>query len=264
MDTTINERIEAAARMLTEARQGVTRLADLGEATPETNDEANRMADRHAALLGLDVAGWKIGCTSQEAMDILGSPGPFAGRVFANTIYRDGVADQDAMVDPVAECEFAFILGADISPRDEEYTVTDVKAATEAVAPAVELVAPRFTDMKTVGYRTLIADSGANGGAVLGTPIEISALPDLASVEVRCVVDEEEAGRGFGSAILGDPWLALTWLANHLSGRGLTISAGQFVLSGTCTGIAPVGAGSSVLADYGPLGEVSFVRRSMR
>ena len=59
---------------------------------------------------------------------------------------------------------------------------------------------------------------------------------------------------GRGANALGDPRLALTWLANELSGLGITLAAGQVVTTGTCVVPMPVGPGVEVVADLGILG----------
>ncbi len=62
---------------------------------------------------------------------------------------------------------------------------------------------------------------------------------------------------GVGANVLGDPRIALAWLANALSGLGLTLRAGQVVTTGTCLAPLPVEAGDEVAADVGALGRVT-------
>lgn len=254
------ELIAATARKLTTARLAVELIESLGDGEPTNAESANAIADEHASQLGWSTVGWKIGCTSNEAMQILNSPGPFAGRVFDGTVYGSNVLDEHAMHSPAIECEFAFLLGQDLLPNSARYTVDDVRAATTAVAPALELVAPRFTDFAGVGYLNLIADSGANGGVVLGDPVPIDDCPDLQNVIVELDMDGTTVKTGASDAILGNPWQALVWLANHLSGRGIGLHAGEFVMSGTCTGIDPLQPGSVATGRYSGLGSVEIRR----
>ena len=259
-DTAGTPQIIAAAQLLTAARRSAQPLVDLAHLAPSDETHAYRIADRHAEQFGEDLVGWKVGCTSEEAMRILDAPGPFAGRIFDGTVFKTGVVDDSVIPNPMLECEFAFMIGSDLVPRAEPYSVEDVRAATDAVSPAIELVGPRFQEMTSVHYLSLVADSGANAGAVLGDPVPVADVPDLDSLRVRCEVDGEERGTGTGADILGDPWNALAWLVNNLSSRELTLHAGQFVLSGTCTGITPLPPGSSARADHGDLGEVRVSR----
>ena len=68
------------------------------------------------------------------------------------------------------------------------------------------------------------------------------------------------AGEGTGANVLGDPRVALTWLANALSRFGTPLSAGEVVTTGTCVVPVTVQPGETVVADFGPFGrvEVSF------
>lgn len=254
------EQIDDAAAQLAEARRSVTPLDSLGPLTPTDAATAEAISDAHAAALGWDVIGWKVGCTSELAMRILGSPGPFAGRIFDGTSHGSRQLAADAMIRPQVECEFAFILGADLPPSDTPRTVDEVRTATAGVAPAIELVDTRFSDFTGIGYLSLVADHGANGGVVIGDPIPTADLPELRDVEVTCTVDGVDTATGPGSAILDDPWNALVWLADHLGGRGIALRAGELVMSGTCTGIADLPVGSTATARHGGMGEVSVTR----
>ena len=55
---------------------------------------------------------------------------------------------------------------------------------------------------------------------------------------------------------LGDPRIALAWLANELSGIGTTLKAGEIVTTGTCITPAAIGPGDSLVAEFPGLGRV--------
>ena len=57
--------------------------------------------------------------------------------------------------------------------------------------------------------------------------------------------------------MLGDPRIALTWLANELSQLGVTLRSGQIVTTGTCHPPLPIQSGDVFEADFGPIGRVS-------
>jgi len=258
------QRATAAAELLTAARLAGERLESLGEHAPLSVSDAHLIADIHAEQMSRATVGWKVSATSTYAMQVLNSPGPFACRVFDGAVHQTGATQLPGAVSPGVESEFAFFIGVDLPARRERYSVADVRSATEAVAPAIELVDARFNDMLAVGYLSLIADSGANGGVILGEKVPVEGLTELKDVAVRCQIDDEIVSTGSGSDILGDPWLALEWLANHLAARGLGLRAGQFVMSGTCTAIFPLNVGSSVRATYDGLGEVTAAHHGSR
>jgi len=66
---------------------------------------------------------------------------------------------------------------------------------------------------------------------------------------------------GRGGNVLGDPRLALTWIANELSLIGDGLRSGDTITTGTCIAPAPVAVGERCVADFGEFGKVeaSFV-----
>jgi 2-keto-4-pentenoate hydratase len=56
---------------------------------------------------------------------------------------------------------------------------------------------------------------------------------------------------------LGDPRLALTWLANELISHGMHLKQGDTVITGTCVVPVPVSDGDDMLADFGDLGQIA-------
>ena len=67
----------------------------------------------------------------------------------------------------------------------------------------------------------------------------------------------EIAETGVSAAVLGHPATAVAWLANTLHPFGVTLDAGRVILPGSCTRAVPVTTGDVVLAEFGPLGDVS-------
>ena len=60
-----------------------------------------------------------------------------------------------------------------------------------------------------------------------------------------------------GKNVLGDPRLALTWLANELRQLGVTLKAEQIVTTGTCHPPLPIQSGDFCAVDFGSIGKVS-------
>ena len=261
MSSSLSEtQIGRAAELLTSARLSISQIESLGDLAPPDLSAAHRIADAHADLLGWSPIGWKVGATSTVAMQMLSCAEPFAGRIFDGTVYGSQILHPDAMIDPFLETEFAFLLAKDLPPRDSLYSLDELKDATHGVMPAFELVTSRFTDWTSVGYLNLIADSGLNGGVVLGHPVSTDELPNLAEVDVSLTIDGAEIATGSGAHILGDPWRSLEWLANHLSARQIGLRTGEFVMSGTCSGITPFPIDSTAVATFSGLGQVAISR----
>ena len=57
--------------------------------------------------------------------------------------------------------------------------------------------------------------------------------------------------------VLGTPLNSLVWIANHLGARGLTLRAGDVVMTGSVSKVLQAKAGDTVRATYTRLGSVS-------
>ncbi len=221
---------------------------------------------RAVGVSGAARVGWKIGSTSAEARRALGTDRPGAGALLAPFCFESGAeVPLFAAHDPAVEGEFVFVMGEGLAPRTAPFEREEVLRAVMGVAGGVELVGSRFEGgLAGLGREAVTADFGANIAFVAG-PVEHDwrAL-DLPEAEVALSVDGERRAQGRGREALGDPALALLWLANHLRERGDGLRAGDRVTTGTCTGLARIAPGARVMADFGPLGRVAFAAAPAR
>ncbi|PJG53908.1 hydratase [Bradyrhizobium forestalis] len=202
--------------------------------------------------------GWKIAATSEAGQKHINVAGPMAGRIMNDTVIADGgTASMKGNEMRVGEPEFAFRMGRDLPPRATPYTVEEVLAAVGTLHPAIEIPDSRFVDFAGAGEAQLIADNACAHLFVLGaaTSADWRAI-DL--VEERPQVTlRGERYIGHGKNVLGDPRIALAWLANELRGLGITLRAGEVVTTGTCHPPLAIQAGDHLAADFGVLGKVS-------
>lgn len=257
------EETHAAAALLVAARRDRQPVRGLPEGLrPSGMDDALAIQEACTAGRGMATAGWKIGCTAPESMVLLGTDGPFPGRVFAPCLFDSPVA-LSARDYPMMgiEVEFAFRLGRDLPPRTAPYSAEDVGAAADALYPAIEVVSCALDGWLDHGVETIVADNGAHGALVLGAPVPDWRRRDLVAHEVSLAFDGAPIASGRGAAVLGHPLTALAWLANHLSARGLTLTAGEVVTTGTMTNFNPASPNAEVLADFGDMGQVRLVFR---
>ena len=185
---------------------------------------------------GERVVGKKIGVTSKAVQDMLGVHQPDFG-FLTDRMHVFGAIDVDAhrLIQPRAEAEIAFILRESLSGPG--VTAADVIAATEAIIPCFEIVDSRIDDWK-IGIVDTVADNASCGVFILGEeridPRSVS-LPDL---HVRVTKNGEPLSEGLGSAVQGDPAQAVAWLANTLGAYGVTLDAGDIILSGSLVPLA--------------------------
>lgn len=252
---------QAASDLLWESWHSAARIDALPEALrPATRAEGYAIQARLEARSARPLFGWKIAATSRAGQAHIGVDGPLAGRILAEMVVPEGAAvplSDNAM--RVAEPEFVFRLGRDLPPRPEDYTQAEVMAAVAALHLGIEVPDSRFADFAAAGGPQLIADDACAHRFALGpeAPEGWRDL-DLAAHRVRCTVAPRYEREGIGANVLGDPRIALTWLANELSRHGVALRAGQHVTTGTCAVPLEIRPGDAVTVDFGRLGSMGL------
>lgn len=222
-----------------------------------------------AALIevsGRSLVGWKIAATSEAGQRHIAVSGPMAGRLLSGQVV-DAPATLSLVGNRmrVAEAEFAFRMASTLMPREQPFTLEEVLDAVGALHPAIEVPDSRYLDFARAGEAQLIADNACAGQFVLGAPttaawrgIDLPAHEVKGSVARGGVLVLERTGRG--ANVLGDPRVALAWLANDLRSRGIALAAGEVVTTGTCLQPLEVAPGDQVDVDFGVFGSlgVSF------
>jgi 2-keto-4-pentenoate hydratase len=210
------------------------------------------------ALTSATMFGWKIAATSEAGQQHINVSGPLAGRIFSDKVIADGgTASMKGNEMRVGEPEFAFRMGRDLAPRATPFDVSEVLAAVDTLHPAIEIPDSRFADFVGAGEAQLIADNACAHLFVLGMSTGANWREmDLVEARPRITL-RGSLHTGHGRNVLGDPRVALTWLANELRGLGLTLRAGQVVTTGTCHPPLPIQSGDHLAADFGALGKVS-------
>lgn len=253
-----------AARIILKHWRAGTRIAALPDhLTPTSDAEGHAIQAALTSLSGAEPVGWKIAATSAAGQAHIGVPGPLPGRLLADHCHAEGATlpfGGNAM--RVIEAEFAFVIGRTLSPRPTPYSQDDVMAAVDRLHLGLEIPDSRFEDFATMGGPALIADNACAHDFVLG-PIAGASWRDLdlathpVTLTVTGADNRVERHDGIGANVLGDPRIALTWLANALSRIGVPLEGGQIVTTGTCIVPAPIKPGDRIEADFGPLGRVT-------
>ncbi|MGY8709947.1 hydratase [Bradyrhizobium sp. 18BD] len=202
--------------------------------------------------------GWKIAATSEAGQKHINVAGPLAGRIMSDTVIADGgTASMKGNEMRVGEPEFAFRMGRDLPPRAAPYSVDEVLAAVESLHPAIEIPDSRFGDFASAGEAQLIADNACAHLFVLGAATNANwRAMDLVEERPQITLRGQHY-TGHGKNVLGDPRVALAWLANELRGLGITLRAGEVATTGTCHPPLPIQAGDHFAVDFGVLGKAS-------
>jgi 2-keto-4-pentenoate hydratase len=251
--------IVAASRTLRDHWRAGTKLGSL-EASLRPRDRAEGYAIQAAIerSAGPPLFGWKIAATSEAGQRHINVDGPMAGRILSETVIADGGAASMAGNEMrVGEPELAFRMASELPPRPSPYAVPEVLEAVATLHPAIEIPDSRFSDFVSAGAAQIIADNACAHLFVLGpaTTSNWRALDLAAHKPVIALRGDQFIGQGRN--VLGDPRIALTWLANELRQLGLTLRAGEVVTTGTCHPPLPIQSGDVLEADFGVIGRVS-------
>jgi 2-keto-4-pentenoate hydratase len=222
-----------------------------------TAADAYAIQEEYATLRrseGATLVGRKIGCTSKAVQDLFGIDQPDYGQIFdAMLVANGGEIARDSLIEPMAEPEIAFVLRDGL--RGPGVSIADVLAATESVAPCIEVIDSRIAGWE-IQFVDTVADNGSSARAVIGDPSPLDGLA-LDELEVDFRQNGETIARATGDAVLGHPAAAVAWLANALAPFGRSLEPAQTVLSGSITTAVRAVAGDLFEASFEELGSVS-------
>lgn len=225
---------------------------------PQSREEGYKIAEHLSVLRGERVTGWKIAATSKAGQAHINVDGPLAGRLYESRVLPAGARiSLGANTMKVIEVEFAFRFGYELPCNTRRYTISEVMASVASLHLSIEVPDSRYADFTKIGAPGLIADTACADWLVLGHAIETNWRNlDLAGFSVAGILNGKEVACGTGSAALGDPRSALTWLVNELCEYADGVKIGAIVTTGTCIVPVPINPGDHFVADYGILGRI--------
>ena len=198
---------------------------------------------------GERIIGYKIGCTSRAIQQQLGVDEPIYGRIFDTGRVASGARLSHANYANLAvEGELAVQMASDLTgaslPDDE------CRDAIGAVFPVIELHDYVLCSPQTCGQE-LIATNGMHAGFVV--PAQPSGRPTLHVTGVTLHINHERRAHTDAPWTMGDPMTSLRWLAARLGERGLRLSRGQTILTGSPLPLCAVTPGTLIAVEAPPL-----------
>jgi 2-keto-4-pentenoate hydratase len=251
--------LQGAADALWQADQSKEPIAPLTETWPDIDVvdayeiQLANIARRLEA--GALVRGHKVGLSAKAMQEMLGVHEPDYGHLLDDMFcYEHDVVSMSRFCRPRAEIEVAFVLGRPLVGPG--VTVADVVRATDYVLPSIEIVDSRVRDWK-IKIQDTIADNASSAALVLGA--RPTRLHDVDPALIGAVLRKngEIVETGCSGAVLGNPVIAVAWLANKLAQFDVSLEPGHVIMPGSCTRMVPVAAGDVVRADFDGLGHVS-------
>jgi len=218
--------------------------------TPGEGYDAAAALHRYRVANGWTPLGRKIGFTNRTIWPRYGVYEPIWGTVYDRTLTRatadHAVVPLEGLVNPRIEPEICFALKS--APRDASQAA--LLEAIDWVAHSIEIVQSRFA-----GWKFKLADctaaNGLHGHLVVGSPVPLRRLPQLAAalpaLEVELLKEGVPVDRGVGANVLDSPLLALGHLVGVLAGRSdvAALAPGEIISTGTITDAHPVRAGET-------------------
>ena len=182
---------------------------------------------------GEKITGLKMGLTSEGKRKQMNLDSPLYG-VLTNKmeIQNAGTFYLKGSIHPKIEPEIAFYINKDLKGK---ITREDVLAATEYIAPALEILDSRYIGFKYFSMEDVIADNSSSSHFIIGPKFTDFKSLDLLNLNMKMKINGEIKAEGISSDISNDPVISVIQLAELLSLRNQFIPANTIVLAGAAT-----------------------------
>ncbi len=251
---------EAIANLLWEARKTGIPCPPITETYPhlsiqESYSISEINAKKRSAEPNVRFVGKKIGLTSLAVQKQLGVDQPDFGYLSSDMkMHSGGRLPSQALIQGRVEGEVAFILHKSLCGPG--VTKEDVEKSTAYVLPCIEIIDSRIENWN-IKIQDTIADNASSAFFVLGEEKKSLDTINLLEEKMDLYKNKTLSSTGIGSNCLGDPAQAVAWLANCMGSLGVTLEAGDIILSGAYGPVVPVVHGDYCEIIFSSLGSVS-------
>lgn len=241
-----------AAQELLGRRKAGTKAPRLEESIrPNSIDDALNIQAEMAKIE--TVSGWK--CLLPPAEEKI-----IAAPIF--NVQEGSVAElfEDKGVARV-EPEIGFVLAKDLPAKEGDYSEAEIIDAIGSAHMALELMQSRYADDAGQSFHESLADCMINQGLFIGPEIDKAAAIATSAIKISVTQGDEvrelDGKHPNERAIDG-----LIWLVNYMGKRGVGLSAGAAIITGSFKGIVNMEFDVETKIAYEGLGEyqVTFKR----
>lgn len=249
----MTNKIERAASKLLSRRAPGTKAPRLdSEIRPTSLTEALAIQEKVIELNEYQVSGWK--CLQPLAVDKY-----IVGPIFDNEVMSGEqcvlFADNDkARIEP----EIAFILSADLPARNTNYTDAEIDAVIGSCHMALELIQSRYADDSGAEFYDNLADCLFNQGLFIGPEIDKEKAYTASEFEVSIVqgaTNQTFAGK-HPNIIPPKP---IYWLVNYITKKGVTLKAGEALITGSYCGVVDLDFDVPTAIRYEGIGQFDVI-----
>ncbi|MEH7107068.1 2-keto-4-pentenoate hydratase [Bacillus sp. JJ1764] len=201
--------------------------------------------------------GRKLGLTSKAKQVMMGVHEPSYGVLLESMqLFEGDPISISSFIHAKLEPELAFIFGKEL--KGPHVTVADVLAATEYIAPALEIIDSRFQGFSFT-LPDAVADNSSSSRFIIGERFYSPEQFDLRLMGMVFKKNGEVVATGAGAAVMGHPARAIAWMVNKLFKEGQSVQPGEVVLSGSLSGAVTIAEGDHFSACFDRIGTVEAV-----
>lgn len=205
---------------------------------------------------GAKIVGLKLGLTSRAKQQMMGIHEAIYGYVTDEMLALEWEPlEYNKLIHAKAEPELAFFMGEDL--QGTNVTIEEVLAATQYVAPAIEIIDSRYRNFQFT-LADVIADNCSAARFVVGSKWVSPKALDLGNLGMVLSKNGKVAQVGASAAVLGHPGASVAWAVNKLGEVGKGVKKGEIILSGAISEAISFQPGDTVQAQFAEVGSVSF------
>jgi len=261
MTTVATDKAEWALTELNRASVQNVEIESLGDTWPELDEKTayaiqKRLVVGHVKDEATRISGLKLGLTSVAKQKQMSVGEPIYGLLLASRMINEGEPLEVAsLIHPKAEPEIAIVTNRAL--QGPGVTADQARAAIESASCAMEIIDSRYKNFRFT-LTDVIADNTSAARHTISTfRVPVKGL-DLRTLGVVFEKNGEVVSTAAGAAILGDPAVALAWLANKLAEHGESLPAGTVVMTGALTDAISIAPGDVVRVTIAQLGTLSL------
>lgn len=205
-------------------------------------------------MAGAKRVGAKIGLTSEVVQKQMGVSQPDYGVLLDIMEYDENrPVPSTALIQPKVEAEIAFVLRRSLTGYETE--LGEIADAIEFALPAVEIVDSRIYNWD-ISITDTIADNASAAAFVTGKAQVALSDIDLVNCVMTMKRNGEIVSEGRGENCLGNPLIAVQWLAKTMAEQGTPLQQGEIILSGALGPMAEVSPGDTIDINISGVGSV--------
>ena len=203
---------------------------------------------------GEQLAGWKVGLTSERARRAVGADVRPFGYLLASHVFASGAEIPASSIRrPSIEVEFLFTITRPL--RGAAVTSAEARAASDHVAAGFELNERRAGSVRP-DLVAMATDRMTQWGVVEGTGVDPRGV-NLNDVVVRMWCDDDERIAARSGDEVDDHWTSIARLAAELDHYDLGLQPGQKVITGAL-GRFDLVPGEQWRASFDGIGDVAI------